>query len=175
MLGRATPTPAQLCLCDDTCDGRIDIFDILREIDALLGRIPTPLACPTAAASITPQAVPAGADGSGASGLAPGTAAVKRRGSAIVLQNGDEAVRGVVLTLSPARGPVEILGVRPTRRTRRFTTVFHQASPTAPAKVLVLSLDGESIPPGHGPVVIVRTRHGAGHGRWKVTESRVVQ
>src|SRR5207302_1042604 len=65
VLGRATPTPAQLCLCDDTCDGRIDIFDILREIDALLGRIPTPLACPTAAASITPQAVPAGADGSG--------------------------------------------------------------------------------------------------------------
>src|SRR5213078_547861 len=157
VLARTTPTPAQQCLCDDTCDGRIDIFDILREIDGFLGRIPTPFTCPAAAGSISAQTV---ADGSAA--MAPAAAGVKRRGNAIVLEN-REAVHGLELTLSPARGPVEILRVQPTRRTRGFTTVFHQTLPTAPATLPVLSPGSASIQPGHGPVAVVRTRHGAGH------------
>ena len=155
VLARTTPTPAQQCLCDDTCDGRIDIFDILREIDGFLGRIPTPFTCPAAAGSISAQTV---ADGSAA--MAAAAAGVKRRGNAIVLEN-REAVHGLELTLSPARGPVEILRVQPTRRTRGFTTVFHQTLPTAPATLLVLSPGSASIQPGHGPVAVVRTRHGA--------------
>src|SRR5207253_1200159 len=157
VLARTTPTPAQQCLCDDTCDGRIDIFDILREIDGFLGRIPTPFTCPAAAGSISAQTV---ADGSAV--MAPAAAGVKRRGNAIVLEN-REAVHGLELTLSPARGPVEILRVQPTRRTRGFTTVFHQTLPTAPATLPVLSPGSASIQPGHGPVAVVRTRHGAGH------------
>ena len=54
-------------------------------------------------------------------------------------------------------------------------TAFHQASATAPAKILVLSLRGEAIQPGHGPVVRVQTRHDAGHGHWKVTDARIVK
>ena len=175
VLGRVTPTPAQVCICDDTCDSRIDVFDVLREIDALLGRIPTPLACPTPTPSVTAQVLPAGAHGAGTSEPTSHAASAKRRGSAILLQNRDEAVRGLELTLSPVHGPVDILGVRSTRRTRRFMTAFHQASATAPAKILVLSLRGEAIQPGHGPVVRVQTRHDAGHGHWKVTDARIVK
>src|SRR5207249_2280974 len=139
VLGRTTPTPAQMCLCDDTCDGSINIFDILRDIDGFLGRIPTPLTCPTAA-SVSAQF------GAGGSDPAP---LVRRRGSAIVLENRD-AVHGLELTLSPVRGPVQIMAVRPTRRARGFTARFDQPSATAPATVLVLSSGSASIQPGHG-------------------------
>ena len=43
------------------------------------------------------------------------------------------------------------------------------------AAILVLSLRGEAIQPGHGPVVRVQTRHDAGHGHWKVTDARIVK
>jgi hypothetical protein len=46
ILGHATPTPAERVLCDD-CNGTIDILDVPREIDAILGRIPQPPTCPT--------------------------------------------------------------------------------------------------------------------------------
>lgn len=46
VLGRDTPAPAQVVLCDDDCDADIDLFDILLGIDAVLGRVETPLLCP---------------------------------------------------------------------------------------------------------------------------------
>jgi hypothetical protein len=42
-----TPIPAQEALCNVDCNALpIDLFDVLREIDAVIGRIPMPLECP---------------------------------------------------------------------------------------------------------------------------------
>jgi hypothetical protein len=46
VLGRKTPTAAQVILCDDDCDADIDLFDILNEIDVVLGVTQPPLLCP---------------------------------------------------------------------------------------------------------------------------------
>ena len=165
VLGKITPTAVQQCLCDDSCDGAIDIFDVLREIDALLGRIPTPLTCTGAAPAVTVKISRTPAET-----VSAGHVRVMRQGNAVVLRNRDAAVRGLELTLAPRHSRLEILGVRPTRRTRHFMTAFQQASPTTPAKVLVLSLSGDAIQPGTGPVVLVDTR-GGGRVRWTVTQA----
>jgi len=164
ILGNTTPTTAQRCLCDDNCDGAIDIFDVLRQIDAVLGSIPTPLTCPGAAPALTAETSLTTAQIGSADRVR-----VTRHGNAVVLQNGT-AVRGLELTLASRRGRFEIVRVRTTRRTRHFTTVFQQASATMPAKVVVISLSGEAIEPGAGPVARIDTR-GAGRGRWTVTQA----
>src|SRR5439155_23739263 len=93
-----------------------------------------------------------------------------RQGNAGALRNRIAAVRGRELRLAPRHGRLGRLRVRPTRRTRHFMTAFQQASPTMPAKVLVLSLSGDAIQPGTGPVVLVDTR-GGGRVRWTVTQA----
>jgi hypothetical protein len=46
VLGRFTPTPAQMVICSDDCDPDIDLFDVLIGVDVLLGRKSLPLVCP---------------------------------------------------------------------------------------------------------------------------------
>ena len=43
--GRSTPSPTQVTACDVTCDNEIDIFDLLGQINGLLGRVSPPLPC----------------------------------------------------------------------------------------------------------------------------------
>ena len=88
------------------------------------------------------------------------------------LRNPREAVRGLELTLTPKGGPVEIEGVRVAPRAKGFTVQYYQASPTEPAKLLIVSLEGKTLVPGHGTVVKLRTKRGARHARLRLTDIR---
>jgi hypothetical protein len=49
LLGATVPTAAQDAVCNVDCNALpINLFDVLRTIDAVLGRIPMPLECPAA-------------------------------------------------------------------------------------------------------------------------------
>jgi len=154
-LGRSEPTATQRILCDDNCDGVVDILDIIAEIDALLANT-TPTDC-TAEGPRTVEAA---------------TVSASRRGRMLELANVHTGIRGVELTLTPTGGPVEVLGVRTTRRTRGFSVAFHQPNPAAPVKVILVAMNGRTIAPGKGRIVRVRTRKGS-VGRLSVTNVKV--
>jgi hypothetical protein len=163
-------------VCDDDCDGDIDIFDVVREVDALLERIPTPLTCPATGegGSLT------GEQHSGASlkekrgGKEDGPAVqLRRRGRLVSLDNADVPVRGLELTLVPEGEPVAVKKVRATRRTRRFTVDYHQVAPGEPIKVILVSLSGESVRPGKGPVMRIKTAGGGRRARLRMSEAKV--
>jgi hypothetical protein len=153
-LGRTDPTETQRILCDDDCDGDIDIFDILTEIDALLAN--------TAPTRCTEHRT----------GVAAATISASRRGRALELENVQTGIRGVEMTLTPMGGPVEVLGVRTTRRTRGFSVAFNQPDPAAPAKVILVAMNGRKILRGKGRIVRVKTRKGS-VGRLSVTSVKV--
>jgi len=155
-LGRKEPTETQRILCDDNCDGAVDIFDIIAEIDALLANT-TPTACTTGG----PRAV------------ASATVSASRRGRMLELANMHTGIRGVEMTLTPTDGAVEVLGVRTTRRTHGFSVAFHQPNPAAPVRVILVAMNGRTIKPGKGRIVRVRTRKGS-VGRLSVTGVKVV-
>jgi hypothetical protein len=48
---------------------------------------------------------------------------------------------------------------------------YHQDSPTSPVKIVVVSLGGRAIAPGHGPVVRLKTR--GGRGKLRLIQARV--
>ena len=98
---------------------------------------------------------------------------LRHRGRRVRLVNPDAAVRGLELTLEPAGGPVQVLDVRTRRRARGFAAEVHQAHPTGPAKVVLVSLSGEVIRPGRGTVLALKLRRPAGRGRLRLTEVRV--
>jgi subtilisin family serine protease len=175
VLGRVTASSQQQMLCDTTCNGTIDVFDILREIDAVGGRIPMPLTCPAALTAVTAEAAdgPPAPDASQASGdsNAMGKVTVSQRRRSIQLQNTGLPVRGLELTFTPEGGPVEMLGVRVTSRSRQLRADFYQTSPDEPVKVVLVSLDGRAIAPGRGSVARLQMR--AAGGRLKLTEAKV--
>jgi len=173
VLGRVTASSRQQTLCDTTCNRTIDLLDILRENDATLGRIPMPLTCSAALTAVTAEAAGGAPDASQASGdsNAAGKVTVTQRGRSIQLQNTGLPVRGLELTLTPEGGPVEMLGVRSTLRSRQLRADFYQASPDEPVKVVLVSLDGRAIPRGRGSVARLQMR--AAGGRLKLTEAKV--
>lgn len=157
VLGRTSPTAPQSRLCDADCDGDIDIFDIVRAIDVLVHRLPTPLACPNQAHAALRT------DGS----VQP---SVRRSGRRVMLDNGT-AVRGVELELEATGGAVKLTGVDLTRRTRGFRAAFHQATPGGPARVVVYSETGAIMRGKAGPIVRLRTQ---GPGRLRIRLAKIV-
>jgi hypothetical protein len=181
ILQRAMPTAAQRVLCDDNCDLDIDILDVVREIDALLERIPLPLTCPEGAQAAALEA-PRGERSAEtaviaerATKRAPRKAAARLRGRSIVLQNPDAPVRALELTFVPEGGPAKLREVRSTRRLRNLEVAMYQSDPGAPAKVVVYALDGAAIPSGRGTVARLVTERVRGGGRLKLREVKIVE
>ena len=170
ILGRRTPTAPQAVLCDNNCDLHIDIFDVVREVDALLERIPRPLTCPTGRA--VERLTTAAADQGGASTSA---ARVRQRGHTLLLDDRAGAVRGVELTFTPEGGPVAFAEVRATRRTRDFEIAAHQNDPSAPVKVVIYAVDGRTIPAGRGALARFTTNHLRGAGKLRLTDVKIVE
>jgi hypothetical protein len=179
IIEKVAPTSAESIVCDDTCDGAIDIFDVLQEIDAILGVIPQPLTCPQPL-SLAPAAqpetvVPLEAEGSAASSARPApTLSMSQNGPALILTNRDTPVRGIELTLTPEGGPVDVVDVRATRRSRSFIVAHHQANPQAPVRIVIVSSAGERLRPGRGTIATLKLRHTKGHGRLRLTDALVV-
>jgi hypothetical protein len=185
ILQRVSPTAIEVIVCDDTCEGDINIFDLLQEIDAILGRIQQPLTC-MATLSMAPVVEASGpttlstAPAELASGPTTFThstprVSLQQGGRAVVLANRRTPVRGIQLTLTPEGGPVEVLGVRGTRRSRGFVVAYHQEDPTAPLNVVVVSLTGEALDPGQGAIALLRTRSGRSRGHLRITDVIVAQ
>jgi hypothetical protein len=187
ILQRAVPTAAQRVLCDDNCDLDIDILDVVREIDALLERIPLPLTCPEGAqaaaleaplgerSAATAQRAETAMSAERASKRAPRTAAARLRGRSVVLENPDVPVRALELTFVPEGGPAKLREVRRTRRTGNLEIAMYQSDPGAPAKVVVYALDGATIPSGRGTVARLVTERVRGGGRLKLHEVKIVE
>jgi hypothetical protein len=175
VLGRITLTTTQSTLCDNTCDGTVDIFDVVAQIDALLQGIPTPQSCPGATVGQSAQAALQRAAVSSRQGARAATRVETRaRGRLVQLDNPKTAVRALELTLVPEGGPFDVRDVRPARRDRKFEVAFHQADPFSPVKVVVVSLDGEAITPGSGPVVRLRPESGTRRGHLRLTDVKIV-
>jgi hypothetical protein len=190
VLGRRVPTARQRMLCDDDCDGDVDIFDVVREIDALLERLPLPLTCPLsvnaarAEVRASRNAAMSQADGEAATATAqeershrhyvPARVTAAQRGRSLGIKNA-MPVRALELTLVPEGGPVTVVGAEATRRTRGFEVAYHQAEPNGPVKVVLVSFADESIRPGRGAVVRLRTARGAGSGQLRLATVTVVE
>jgi len=187
VLQRLVPTADQAVLCDVDCDLDTDIFDVVRMIDALLERIPLPLACPGVApaeadaggtVASTEAATAMVADTRAAriprAARAPRSAVVRQRGRSIVLDNRDVGVRALELTLVPEGGPVELREVRGTRRAHGFEVLSSRSDPSGPVKVILVALDGATLPPGRGTVVRLKTRNLRGAGKLRLTDARIV-
>jgi len=126
---------------------------VLREIDVVVGRITPPLTCEGALAAVDEPRDVAQARRAGLR--------LRKRGRVVTLRNLEHGVRGVELTLLPEEGPVEVRDIRTTRRTKGFTVRWHQETPSSPVKVLLVSLDGQTIRKGRGPLLrVVRTAPG---------------
>jgi hypothetical protein len=184
VLQRFEASAEQAVLCDVDCDVDVDIFDIVRMIDTLLERIPLPLACPgvplnAATAAATEAATTTIADSLGAARARPRRparrATVQQRGRTLVLDNRDVGARGLEVTLTPEGGPVALRAVRGTRRTRGFEVVASQTDPSGPVKILIVALDGATLPPGRGAVARISTRRPRGGGTLRLTDTRVVE
>jgi hypothetical protein len=180
ILQKVAPTSVETIVCDDNCDGVINIFDVLQEIDAILGRISQPLTCAQALsltpATTTESAAPARAGNATAKrASSEPSVSLRQNGRAVILANRRTPVRGLELTLEPAGGPVEVVGVRATRRARGFVVGYHQADFEAPVKIVVLSLAGEALQPGRGTIATLKLRGARRHGRLRLTGVRVAQ
>src|SRR5581483_7943442 len=155
-IGKTTATDAQRPLCDTTCDGEVDVFDVLRAVDALRGHT-VPAACAPDAGEPVVTA----------------TIAPAHRARVMRLANPGRTIRGVEMTLAPVAGPAAVRAARPTRRTRGFTVAYYQADATAPVKLMLVSLDGKAIKPGTGRIVRLRL---AGSGaRLAVTGAKIAE
>jgi hypothetical protein len=190
VLQRSPTTPEQAVLCDVDCDLDVDIFDVVRLIDTLLERIPLPLACPgaplgagtaetaegvAAAAEATARAADLRAAHAPRPERTPRSATVRQRGQTIVLDNRDVGIRGLELTLVPEGGPVALREVRGTRRARGFEVLSSRSDPSGPVKVVVVALDGATLPRGRGAVVRLKTRRLRGGGKLRLTGARIVE
>jgi hypothetical protein len=189
VLQRTTPTSAEAVRCDDDCTGSIDVFDVLMSIDTVLGRIAQPLTCPAplgpvaAGASMSAESMPAtsasasmrAAADQGTTPRAVPHVLLRQRGQRVVLVNRRTVVRGIELTLTPEGGPVEVVGVRETPRSRGFAVDYHQADPAAPVKILLVSLTGETLGPGRGAVASLDLAPGRHRGRLRLTDALVVE
>jgi hypothetical protein len=170
VLRRTSPTAQQQIVCDGDCDGDIDIFDVLREVDAVLQRIPTPLVCPAAAASRADQL--SSTDGRS---VAPASAShVNVRGGSVRLTNAT-AVRGLELSLRASRGRVRVTGARPARRTKGFTVAAHQNESDGTVKLVIVSLTGEAIPAGHGPIARLKIARTEPRSRMRITAATIAE
>jgi len=151
------PTAQQKLRCDDDCDGDVDIFDMRDEMDAVLRNASAPLACAQPAST--------GAEKSH----------VAMRAASLMLTNRDATVRGVQLTLVPKGGPVTVTGAKGGKRTKGFQVVYRQLDPTGPVRVLIVSLDGKSIPRGAGRIAklaLAKTRH---RGKLHLLDARIAR
>jgi hypothetical protein len=168
VLERVTPTPTQQVTCNVTCDDTIDLFDVLRKIDALLEQIPLPLQCPVGGnsqassevvgLSLSPQSVSA-------------STKVRLTGTGdVVLHNPKEAVRGLELTFKARRG-TQVVEVRPVGRAAGFSADFYQGA-DGTVKVILVALDGQTIPAGRGPVLKLDIAPAKG-AKLRLTRSKV--
>ncbi len=172
ILQRRTPTPPQAVLCDNNCDLHIDIFDVVREVDALLERIPRPLTCPRARDAGPRLGAAASKQGEATTSSA---ASVRQRGRALILDDRSGAARALELTFTPEGGPVALRAVRGTRRSRGFEIAAYQSDPSAMVKVVVYAVDGRTIPTGRGTLLRLATDHVRGGGKLRLTDVKIVQ
>jgi hypothetical protein len=76
------------------------------------------------------------------------------------------------VTLEPASGTRAVVSARPVKRARDFTVALHQPAPGAPARLLLVSLDGRAIAPGRGKVVRLKMKAPGGRRRMRIAAVR---
>jgi hypothetical protein len=180
-------------LGDCNADGRIDVDDLLAQVDVALQS-----AAPTVSqrercdddcdgdvdifdmrdemeailGSTTPP-LPCSAEAN--TGQANDQKRLSMGRGTLRVKNPDAPIRGIQLTLMPTGGPVTVTGVKATRRTRGFTVVYRQLDPNGPVTVLIVSPTGRSIKRGAGQVARLSMGHARHRGRLHVTDVRIAR
>jgi len=96
-------------------------------------------------------------------------------GSLLRLANPGVPIRGLELTVLPAKTTARIVGVRPVGRARKMHAAFHQPAVGAPVTVVLASLEGETIRPRHGPVLKFEFGRPRRKGRLALGETRLAR